>query len=75
MSDVIDQYRKLARRARSDAATTSPPKVRELHLRSADRLDEIISGLESVAKAKVRNEEAKTERDCSLIYLRRLRHC
>ncbi len=59
MSDVIDQYRKLADKARSDAATASLPKVRELHLRSAERLDEIISGLESVAKAKVRNEEAK----------------
>jgi hypothetical protein len=59
MSDVIDQYRKLADKARSDASTSSLPKVRELHLRSAERLDEIISGLESVAKAKVRNEEAK----------------
>ena len=59
MIDVIDQYRKLARKARSDAATALLPKVRELHLRSAERLDEIISGLESVAKAKVRNEEAK----------------
>ena len=59
MSDVIDQYRKLADRARSDAATASLPKVRELHLHGAERLDEIISGLESVAKAKVRNEEAK----------------
>ncbi len=59
MIDVIDQYRKLARKARSDAATASLPKVRELHLRSADRLDEIIWGLEIVAKAKVRNEEAK----------------
>ena len=59
MSYVIDQYRKLARKARLDAATASLPKVRELHLRSADRLDEIILGLESVAKAKFRNEEAK----------------
>ena len=59
MSDVIDQYRKLAVKARSDATTALLPKVRELHLRSAQRLDEIIFGLESVAKAKVRNEEAK----------------
>jgi len=59
MSDVIDQSRKLANKARSDAATASLPKVRDLHLRSAERLDELISGLESVAKAKVRNEEAK----------------
>ncbi len=54
MSEVIDQYQKLADKARSDAATASLPKVRELHLRSAERLDELISGLE-----KVRNEEAK----------------
>ncbi len=59
MSDVIDQYRKLADRARSDTATSLLPKMLELHLRSAERLDEIISGLENVAKAKVRNEEAK----------------
>ncbi len=59
MNVIIDQYRKLARKARSYAAATSLPKVRELHLRSADRLDEIISGLKSIAKAKVRNEEAK----------------
>jgi len=59
MSDPVDQYRKLANKARSEAAVAMLPNVRELHLRSADRLDEIISGLESVAKAKVRNEEAK----------------
>ncbi len=59
MSDAIDQYRKLARKARSDAATASLPKVRESHLRSAERLHEIIVGLEIIAKAKVRNEEAK----------------
>jgi len=59
MSDVIDQFRKLADKARSDAATALLPMVRELHLRSAERLDQIILGLESVAKAKVRNEEAK----------------
>ena len=58
MSDVIHQYRKLADKARSDAAA-SLSNVRQLHLRSAQRLDEIISGLESVAKAKCRNEEAK----------------
>ena len=59
MSNLIDQYQKLVEKARSDAATASLPKVRELHLRSAERLDEIIWGLESVAKAKFRNEEAK----------------
>ncbi len=61
MNDAIEQYRKMANKARSDAASASLPKVRELHLRSAKRLDEIISGLESVAHAKVRNESAKRE--------------
>jgi len=59
MNDVIKQYQKLADKARSDAASAALPKVRELHLRSVQRLDEFISGLQSVAKAKVRNEEAK----------------
>jgi len=59
MSDVINQYRNLAEKARSDAAAAALPKVQDMHLRSAERLDEIISGLESVANAKVRNEEAK----------------
>ncbi len=63
MSDVIDQYRKLANKARLDAATAVLPKVRDLHLRSAERLDEIISSVESVARAKVRNEEAKRNAD------------
>ncbi len=63
MNDVIKQYQKLADKARSDAASAVLPKVRDLHLRSAGRLDELISGLESVAKAKVRNEKAKRSAD------------
>ncbi len=59
MNDAIEQYRKMANKARSDAASASLPKVRELHLRSAKRLDEIISGLDRVAQAKNENEEAK----------------
>ncbi len=61
MSDAVEQYRKMASKARSDAAAASLPNVRQLHLRSAERLDEIVSGLESVAHAKVRNESAKRE--------------
>lgn len=59
MNDQADHYRKLAAKSRSDAKASSLPNVQQLHLRSAERLDEIISGLESVAEAKVRNEEAK----------------
>ena len=61
MSDVIDQYRRMADKARSDAAATSLPNVRKMHLQSAERWDEIVSGLESVAQAKVRNDTAKRE--------------
>lgn len=61
MSDLIEQYRKMANKARSDAAGASLPNVRQLHLRSAERLDEIVSGLETVANAKIRNESAKRE--------------
>lgn len=67
MIAAFDQDTKLADKARSDAATALLPKVRELHLRSAKRLDEIISGLESVAKAKVRNEAAKRNAGVSLV--------
>ena len=59
MSDQANHYRKLADKARSDARAASLPNVQQQHLRSAERLDEIISGLESVAGAKIRNEEAK----------------
>lgn len=61
MSDIIEQYRRMAEKARSHAAAASLPNVRQSHLRSAERLDEIVSGLESVAHAKARNENAKRE--------------
>jgi len=53
MSDLIDQYQKLADKARSEAATASLPKVREVHLRSAQRLDEIIWGYRKRCQGKV----------------------
>lgn len=59
MSDIAESYRKLADRARTDAALSSLPNVRDLHLRSAERLEIIISRLESVAQAKTRNDSAK----------------
>ena len=51
----------MAVKARSDAAEASLSNVRQMHLQSAERWEEIISGLESVAQAKVRNEDAKRE--------------
>ena len=59
MNDVSEQYRKLADQARADAAAASLPNVRESHLRSAERLEAIIAGIDNVAQAKSRNEEAK----------------
>lgn len=61
MSDAIDQYRMMADKARAEASAATLPNVQQLHLRSAERLDEIVSGLESVAHAKARNDNAKRE--------------
>jgi hypothetical protein len=49
----------MANKARSEADAASLPNVRQLHIRCAERFDEIIAGLETVAHAKVRNENAK----------------
>ncbi len=57
----MEQYRKMAREARVLAGAASLPNVRQLHLRSAERLDEIVSGIERVARAKASNESAKRE--------------
>ena len=61
MSVAIEQYQRMADKARSEAAAASLPNVRKMHLQSAERLDEIVSGLERVALAKVCNEVAKRE--------------
>ena len=59
MSDAIEQYRRMAANARADALAATLPNVRELHLRSAHRLDEIVRGMEKVSRAKSANDEAK----------------
>ena len=51
----------MADKARLEAAAASLPNVRKMHLQSAERLDQIVFGLEKVAQAKVRNEDAKRE--------------
>jgi len=58
MSTVLDQYRKMASKARSDAAAAKLPNVQQLHLASAARLDQIAEQIESVARAKSRNAAA-----------------
>ena len=59
MSDLANHYGGETDKARADAGAASLPNVRQLHLQSAERLDQIISGIVSVAQAKARNEEAK----------------
>lgn len=59
MSYLSDHYRQMAAKARLDAETAALPNVKQLHSRSADRLDQIIQGMENVAEAKIRNEVAK----------------
>jgi hypothetical protein len=49
----------MADKARAEASAASLPNVRQLHLRSADRFDEIVLRLEQVSLAKSRNDEAK----------------
>lgn len=65
MSDLLIQYRQLAQKARADAEAASLPNVQQLHLRSSERLDEIVLRLESVAEAKMRNDEAKATKPSS----------
>jgi hypothetical protein len=59
MSTQSDQYREMAAKARSEADASELPNVRQVHLRSADRLDQLVQSIENVANAKVRNEAGK----------------
>ena len=59
MRTLLDQYRQMAAKARSEADSAKLPNVQQLHLRSAERLNQIAQGLENVSKAKARNEAAK----------------
>jgi hypothetical protein len=61
MTDTIDYYQRLADKARSDAAEASLPNVRQRFLLSAERFDEMIARIHSIAQAKSRNEAAKRD--------------
>ena len=67
MSTLSDQYRQMAAKARSEADAAKLPNVQQLHLRSAERLNQIAQRLENVAKAKARNEAAKVAEGGALI--------
>ena len=61
MNSPTEHYRELAAEARRQAAASSLPQVRLRYLRSAEHFDELVAGLESVARAKSRNEAARAE--------------
>ena len=59
MNTQSEHYREMAAAARSEAEAAALPNVQEVHLRSAERLDQMVQNMENVAKAKVRNDDAK----------------
>jgi hypothetical protein len=61
MESPSEHYRQLASKAREQAAASSLPQVKLQYLRSAQHFDEIVDKLESVARAKARNEAAREE--------------
>jgi hypothetical protein len=61
MYPSIQQYRELAAQAHREAAASTLPQVKMRYLRSAGHFERLIDGLESAARAKMRNEAAKAE--------------
>lgn len=61
MTSPVEQYRQLALDARAHADASSLPQVKLCHLRSAEHFDELVAQLERVARAKARNEAARTK--------------
>ena len=66
MSELSDQYRKMAAQARSDADAAKLANVRQLHRQGAERFDQIAQQIENGAKAKARNEAANLADTVSL---------
>ncbi len=58
MIPPIEQYRQLAADAREQAATSTLFQVKMRYLRSAEHFEKLVANLESVARAKARNEAA-----------------
>jgi hypothetical protein len=61
MNSPCEQYRELASKAREQAAASSLPQVKLRYLRSAEHFDGLVTKLERVAEAKLRNEAARAE--------------
>lgn len=59
MDSPAEYYRRLASKAREQAAASSLPQVKIRYLRSAEHFDGPMTRLELVAQAKARNEAAR----------------
>lgn len=61
MADLSEHYREMAAGARAKADLASLENVKTIHLRSAERLEEMAEAVEFVAQAKDRNDAAKAQ--------------
>ena len=61
MKATLEQFRQLALDARASAEASNLPQVKAKHLRSAEHFEDLIAKLESVARAKARNEVARAK--------------
>lgn len=61
MIPLIEQYRQLAADARAQAVASTLPQVEARFLRSAEHFEKLVANLESVARAKARNEAARAD--------------
>lgn len=59
MHSPIEHYRQLAAQAHEEAAASALPQVKLRWLRSAEHFEKLVAGLESGARAKMRNEAAR----------------
>ena len=62
MNQPIEQYRQLAADALEQAAASTLPQVKMRYVRSAEHFEKLVADLESVARAKARNEAARAKR-------------
>lgn len=65
MSQLSDHYRRRAAKARSDANGSALPNVKLPHSHSADRLDEMVQRLDSVAYANLETMSRRKRLCCA----------
>lgn len=61
MPSQLDEYRRLAVVSREAAASANLQQVKQMHLRSAAHFEGMVAKLESIARAKARNEAARSD--------------